>query len=189
MQKKILEFEKEDYARNFLKVAAAISFVVMTVIGAYGIVSAIKEYLTVGVVTIGTWFVEIEWPFQHFAKPITYLSVSMVVFTFSVLELRKHKLAELQRFSRSFYALIALVVAFVSFYEMLYNFVVWNALITADAVRGIIAIDNQNIAYPDPKIPWNLPFATKIFCSSFFVGLIIFYYLWKTDPERHKKEA
>ena len=47
-------------------------------------------------------------------------------------------------------------------YEFVYNFIVWNSLITADVIRGVMRFDDLSVEYPDPEAPWNLVFATKM---------------------------
>ena len=64
----------------------------------------------------------------------------------------------------------------ISFYEVLYNFTVLNAQITAGIIDGIVPdIDMLSVAYPDPERPWNLVFATKIFLASFIISAHAFY--------------
>ena len=61
-------------------------------------------------------------------------------------------------------------------YEVLYNFVVLNAQITAGIVDGKVPdIDSLTIAYPDPNRPWNLVFATKMFLAAFIISSHAFY--------------
>ena len=54
----------------------------------------------------------------------------------------------------------------VSLYEFVYNFMVWSSLITVDAMQGVMKLDTINVPYPNPKVPWNLVFATKMSLAS-----------------------
>jgi len=66
--------------------------------------------------------------------------------------------------------------AIISLYEVMYNFTVLNAKITAGVIEGQIPdIDMLFVAYPDPDRPWNLIFATKIFLSAFIISAHAFY--------------
>ena len=72
--------------------------------------------------------------------------------------------------------LMLLGFAIISFYEVLYNFTVLNAQITAGIIDGVVPdIDMLSVAYPDPDRPWNLVFATKIFLASFIITAHGFY--------------
>ena len=76
--------------------------------------------------------------------------------------------------------LIVLAIAVVSLYEFVYNFIIWNSLITADAIRGVIdSIDDKNIPYPNPETPWSLVFATKMSLSAFLIASHGFYTMSK----------
>jgi hypothetical protein len=71
--------------------------------------------------------------------------------------------------------LIVLVIAIVSLYEFVYNFMVWSSLITVDALQGIIKLDAINVPYPNPTTPWNLVFATKMSLAAFLISMHGFY--------------
>jgi hypothetical protein len=76
-----------------------------------------------------------------------------------------------------------LALAIVSLYEFVYNFIVWNSFITADAIKGVIDFDNKSVDYPNPKTPWNLVFATKMSLAAFLISAHGFY----TMSKQHKK--
>jgi len=84
-------------------------------------------------------------------------------------------------------ALVQLMVlgfAVVCLYEVLYNFTVLNAQISAGIVDGVVPdIDSLTIAYPDPNRPWNLIFATKIFLAAFIISSHAFYL--STKPRKN----
>ena len=69
-------------------------------------------------------------------------------------------------------------------YEVLYNFTVWGALMSAEAISGYINPDFLNIAYPNPNTPWNLVFATKIFLAIFTSSLYSFYFLATNQSQK-----
>ena len=72
--------------------------------------------------------------------------------------------------------LMLLGFTIISFYEVLYNFTVLNAQITAGVIDGLVPdIDMLSVAYPDPDRPWNLIFATKIFLAAFIITAHGFY--------------
>jgi hypothetical protein len=72
--------------------------------------------------------------------------------------------------------LMLLGFSIIALYEVLYNFTVLNAQITAGIIDGVVPdIDRLSIAYPDPDRPWNLIFATKIFLAGFIISTHAFY--------------
>ncbi len=165
--------------RDLYTALALISGSVIILTTVYGVGEALREYLTTGVVTVGQTLVEVDFPFPYFAKPITYLSVAIVVFFFAVIKSNEERIAEMSSFRRAILSLLSLIVAFQSFYEVFYNFSVWNALLTAEAFAGRINPDVLRVNYPDPKAPWNLVFATHIFFSTAVASLASFYSLQK----------
>ena len=72
--------------------------------------------------------------------------------------------------------LMLLGFVIITLYEVLYNFTVLNAKITAGVIEGVVPdIDMLSVAYPDPDRPWNLVFATKIFLCAFIISAHAFY--------------
>ena len=72
--------------------------------------------------------------------------------------------------------LMLLGFSIITLYEVLYNFTVLNAQMTAGIVNGQVPdIDRLAVAYPDPDRPWNLVFATKVFLASFIISTHAFY--------------
>jgi len=73
----------------------------------------------------------------------------------------------------------------ISLYEVLYNFTVLNAQMTAGVIDGLVPdIDKLSVAYPDPDRPWNLVFATKVFLASFIISTHAFYL--STRPRKNQ---
>ena len=59
--------------------------------------------------------------------------------------------------------LMLLGFTIICLYEVLYNFTILNAQITAGIIDGQVPdIDKLSIAYPDPDRPWNS------YCLDFF---------------------
>ncbi|MFQ5920479.1 MAG: hypothetical protein ACE5JV_00505, partial [Nitrososphaerales archaeon] len=56
-----------------------------------------------------------------------------------------------------------------------------SALMTADALVGMIRIDALNIAYPSENTPWSLVFATKMFLAAFVISAHAFYLVTRPD--------
>ena len=83
--------------------------------------------------------------------------------------------------------LMLLGLCIITLYELLYNFTVLNAQITAGIIDGAVPdIDSLTVAYPDPDRPWNLIFATKIFLAAFLISGHAFYL--STKPRKSLNE-
>ena len=74
--------------------------------------------------------------------------------------------------------LICVVIAFVSFYEVLYSFMLWGAFLSVQLLAGVT---NPNIVVSPGPIPWNLVFATKVFLSIFAISGYTVYFLRRTS--------
>jgi len=133
--------------------------------------------------------VDTEFPIKGLAKLVTYLMISSVVGWYCVTKLGRSKTENLSKTARSMLRLLALAIAVVTFYEVIYNFVVWNALMTADAISGIIRIDVLNIPYPNPTTPWSLVFATKMFLSAFVISSHAFYLMSRPDNKMQPEQV
>jgi len=162
------------------KFTALVSGIIMLLTIIYGTYEMFLEYITTGTIVVGAPLVYVEFPYKYFAKPVTYFAVSLVVFWYSILHVARDKVVSLGKDIRALFSIIALGVAYASGYELLYNFMVWDAIVVSQILRGNINIDQAVIGYPDPNLPWNLVFATKFFSAIFVVALYTLYYLNKT---------
>jgi hypothetical protein len=151
----------------------------MAAITFYALYVSLNEYLQTGRVVVGEVLVETEFPFPGLAKLVTYLMIVSVIGWYCVVKLGGNAVSNIPPWLKATLQLIVLAIAAVSLYEFVYNFIVWNSLITADAIRGVIDIDGQNISYPNPKTPWNLVFATKMSLSAFLISAHGFYTMSK----------
>ncbi len=163
------------------KVIFYICAAIMIVVTAYALIASLMEYINNGSVVIGEVLVNTEIPFKGFAKPVTYLMISSIVGWYCVTRLGKSKTMNLSPRNKAILKLIAIAIAVTTLYELIYNFVVWGALMTADAISGIIRIDVLNIPYPNPKTPWSLVFATKMFLAAFIISAHAVYLISKSE--------
>lgn len=154
---------------------------VMASITFYALYVSLNEYLQTGRVVIGEVLVETEFPFNGLAKLVTYLMIVSVVGWYCVVKLGGSAVTNIPPWLKASLKLIVLVIAAVALYEFIYNFIIWNSLITADAIAGTIDIDGVNISYPNPKTPWNLVFATKMSLAAFLIASHGFYTMSKKE--------
>jgi hypothetical protein len=157
--------------------------IVMAAITAYAIYVSVGEYRETGRVVIGEVLVETEFPVPGLAKLVTYLMIVTVVGWYCVVRLGGDKVRNIPKWLKAVLQLVVLAIAVVSLYEFVYNFIVWNSLITADVIRGVFRFDDLNVEYPKPETPWNLVFATKMSLAAFLISAHGFYTMSKTEKK------
>ncbi len=167
---------KEDLKtkRIFLVIFYCCAFI-MAAITFYALYVSVGEYLKTGRVVVGEVLVNTEFPAEGLAKLVTYLMVVSVVGWYCVTRLGGDKVKDIPKSIKSILQLIVLVIAVVALYEFIFNFVIWSSLITADAMNGILRLDDIILPYPNPETPWNLVFATKMSLAAFLISAHGFY--------------
>ena len=112
---------------------------------------------------VGEGFVDSELPppgiFPYFLKPITWLMIVVFAGWFSFIELVKGYIRLLDGNWRFFYSMVLFIIAAISFYEILYNFMYWGAILSRQA-----SVDPDSIAngFPSQLYQVNIVFATKV---------------------------
>jgi hypothetical protein len=172
----------ERQTRVMYNLVAWISGLTIITVIVYGLASTF--YSTGGIVEIGATLVNVEFPFPFFAKPVSYLSVACVTFFYSSLVLWKNKIAKWSRLNLSVLQLFAIVIAFASAYEVVFNFMLWEAMYTVQLMQHYI--NNPDIVTSPSAVPWNLVFATKMFASLFVISGYSVYFLRRIH---HTKDA
>ena len=142
----------------------------MAAITFYALYVSIGEYLTTGKVVIGEVLVNTDFPVHGLKKLVSYLMIVSVVGWYCVTKLGGEKVKDIPKSVKSILQLIVLTIAVIALYEFIYNSIIWNSLITADAMKGIMRLDDINIPYPNPHTPWNLVFATKMSLAAFLIS-------------------
>jgi hypothetical protein len=176
----ILTVERDELlSRRFYLVVFYICAVIMAVITFYSIYVSLTEYLATGKVIIGEVLVNTEFPFKGLAKLVTYLMIVSVVGWYCVTKLGGDKVKNIPKSIKSILQLVVLVLLIISIYEFFYNFIIWNALITADLLQGQLKLDNLYMPYPNPNTPWNLVFATKMSLAALIISSHGFYVISK----------
>lgn len=148
----------------------------MASITVYGIYAMYVEWEENGFYVMGEVLVKTEIPFENFAKLTTWLFFSTIIGWYCVSRIGWKKTTNLITWKMALLQLMLLGFAIICLYEVLYNFTVLNAQISAGIIDGQVPdIDSLTIAYPDPDRPWNLIFATKIFLVGFIISSHAFY--------------
>ena len=171
-------------SRKIYLIVFYISAVIMAAITMYALYASLIEYLSTGKTVIGDVLVTTEFPVKGLSKLVTYLMIVSVLAWYCVTKLGGEKVKGVKPSVKAVLQLIVLVIAVVSLYEFVYNFVVWSSLITVDAMQGVMKLDTINVPYPNPKVPWNLVFATKMSLAAFLISAHAFYIMArKKRPE------
>ncbi|MEM3436972.1 MAG: hypothetical protein QXP55_00350 [Nitrososphaerales archaeon] len=177
---------EENKIRTMYKIICLISFAIIITITVYGVITA----LMYGVKVVGETFVNTEFPpptiSPIYAKPISWFMASLIVFWFSFLELNKEIISKFSKFTRQLFMLITFSVGTMALYEVLFNFTIWGSLMSASKILGELNPDLLINPFPNPEIPWNLVFATKIFLSVTIISFYTFYFLRKVELEYHR---
>jgi hypothetical protein len=179
MHSPTLEGKEDVRTRKIFLVIFYCCAIIMASITFYALYVSIGEYIKTGRVVIGEVLVNTEFPTQGLAKLVTYLMIVSVVGWYCVTRLGGDKVKDIPKSIKSIFQLIVLAIAVIALYEFIYNFIIWSSLITADAMRGIIRLDDINLPYPNPKTPWNLVFATKMSLAAFLIAAHGFYIMSK----------
>jgi hypothetical protein len=179
MRSTTLEGKEDVRTRKIFLVIFYCCAIIMAAITFYALYVSIGEYIKTGRVVVGEVLVNTEFPTQGLAKLVTYLMIVSVVGWYCVTRLGGDKVKDIPKSIKSIFQLIVLAIAVIALYEFIYNFIIWSSLITADAMKGIIRLDDINLPYPNPKTPWNLVFATKMSLSAFLIAAHGFYIMSK----------
>jgi len=163
------------------KVYLYIFYLCGTVMGlsmAYGVYVTMLEWMENGTYVMGEAIHNTTIPFDNFARVSTWIFFSTIIGWYCVSRIGWKKTAgnKIVGTRMALLQLMLLGFAIITLYEVLYNFTVLNAQITAGMANGAMPdIDRLSVAYPDPERPWNLVFATKIFLACFIISAHAFY--------------
>jgi hypothetical protein len=166
--------KSEQRTRLMYRIVCWVSGITILAVFVYGVVSAAVMSKD-GAVDVGASLVGVEFPFSFFAKPVSYLSIACVTFFYSGVRLWQNRIAMWSQFRLSILQLSALVIAFASAYEIMYNFMLWGAIYSIEVLRENI-ISPDIVTSPSP-VPWNLVFATKMFLALFVISGYAVYFL------------
>ena len=144
----------------------------------FGVYVTTIEWIENGTYVMGEAIHNTVIPFENFARVSTWIFFSTIIGWYCVSRIGWRRTAgnKIVGWKMALLQLMLLGFAIITFYEVLYNFTVLNAQITAGIIDGRVPdIDKLYVAYPDPERPWNLVFATKIFLCAFIISAHAFY--------------
>ncbi len=144
----------------------------------FGVYVTMIEWMENGTYVMGEAILNTTIPFENFARVTTWIFFSTIIGWYCVTRIGWRRTAgnKIVGTKMALLQLMLLGFSIIALYEVLYNFTVLNAQITAGIIDGVVPdIDRLSIAYPDPDRPWNLIFATKIFLAGFIISTHAFY--------------
>ena len=113
--------------KKVFRIIAWVSFIAIVILVIYGLSEAFLRPDQ----AVGAEWVDIYWPFPpYFAQPVTYFSVACIALFYSGLRLWETRISNWPTGLITFLQLVGFIVAFMSAYEVLYNFNFWNATYT-----------------------------------------------------------
>jgi hypothetical protein len=144
----------------------------------FGVYVTMIEWMENGTYVMGEAIHNTTIPFENFARVTTWIFFSTIIGWYCVTRIGWKRTAgdKIVGAKMALLQLMLLGFSIISLYEVLYNFTVLNAQMTAGVINGMVPdIDKLSVAYPDADRPWNLVFATKIFLASFIITAHGFY--------------
>ena len=144
----------------------------------FGVYVTMIEWMENGTYVMGEAIHNTTIPFENFARVTTWIFFSTIIGWYCVTRIGWRRTAgnKIVGTKMALLQLMLLGFSIIALYEVLYNFTVLNAQITAGIIDGQVPdIDRLSVAYPDPDRPWNLIFATKIFLAGFIISTHAFY--------------
>ena len=181
--------ESDSGYKVFLYIFYVCAFM-MTSILVYGTYAMLQEWNENGTYVMGEVLVNTEIPFKHFAKLTTWLFFSTIIGWYCVSRIgwKRTTKGKIGSTRMALLQLMLLGFVIISLYEVLWNFTVLTAQISAGVVNGQVPdIDRLTVAYPDPDRPWNLIFSTKIFLVALIISSHAFYL--STRPRKSLDET
>lgn len=161
--------------------------------GSFAVIVAVLGYAAFSIITqdpsvVGATLVNVEFPPPSispiYMKPITYLYFASLVFMYTALELNKERIRKLPDSAISLVKLAAFVLAATFFFELAYNLVFWGGQIAYQSIIGHLNPDAVINSFPNPKTPWNVVFASKLWTVFLITGTYVFYYMTRVESYR-----
>jgi glucan phosphoethanolaminetransferase (alkaline phosphatase superfamily) len=152
----------------------------MLLITSYSGYQSATNFIKKGKIIIGDVLVEMEFPFKGTIKLVTYLMVFSLISWFTAIKIYENSIRNLKVRIKTFLQIISIIAATITIYELIYNFIVWNSLITTNLFNNIFDPNNEEINYPVRETPWNLYFATQMLLASVIITFHSSYVMTKS---------
>jgi hypothetical protein len=182
-QKKTVRSRESNLHKRIFEIICLVCAGIILTLTSYSIVASVMGHIDV----VGATLVNVQIPSQSdvlSVKPISILMAAALGLTYSGLELARPKMLKFSNASYSYLKLFIFVGTVLCAYEVMYNFAIWIAQLSAASIAGILNPDIVVNAFPNPSTPWNLVFATKLTTTGLAAGLYSFYFIRSLEKER-----
>jgi hypothetical protein len=146
-------------------------------------ISTSAMYASGSLSDVGRSFVDVDFPLPFFAQPVTYLSVASVTFFYAGLRLWQNKVAQWSQVKLASLQLFAIVVAFASAFEVVYNMMLWGSYSSVQVLYENLPANSGLLSAPIPT-PWDIVFATKMFAALLLISGYSVYFLRRVHHVR-----
>ncbi|MGI0101656.1 MAG: hypothetical protein ACREA7_03555, partial [Nitrosotalea sp.] len=142
-----LEKDQSGY-KVFLYIFYLCGFI-MLAITFYGIYEMIGEWEKNGTYVMGEILEKTEFPTAHFSKLTSWLFFSSIIGWYCVTRIGWKRTTGVPSWQLTLVQLMLVGLAAISLYEVIYNFIVLDAKITAGIINGSVPdIDSLTVTYP-----------------------------------------
>ena len=155
----------------------------MLLITSYSGYHSATNFITKGKITIGDVLVETEFPFKGTIKLVTYLMVFSLISWFTSIKIYEDSIKNLKVRIKTLLQILSIIAATITIYELFYNFIVWNSLITSNLFNNIFNPNSEIISYPIRETPWNLYFATQMLLAAVIITIHSYYVMTKSKKQ------
>lgn len=160
------------------------SVMIMLIITFYSGYKSAIDFTTTGKIIIGDILVETEFPFKGTMKLVTFLMIFSIISWFTAIKIYEDAIRNLTVRIKTFIQIISIIAATITIYELVYNFSIWNSVITSNLFNNIFDPNNAKIHYPIPEIPWNLYFATQMLLAALIITFHSYYVMTKSKKQQ-----
>lgn len=182
-QRKVSRMRESDAHKRMFEIITLVCSGIILTLTSYSIVASIMGHIDV----VGATLVNVQIPSQTnplSVKPISILMAAALGLTYSGLELARPTMLKFSSSTYSYLKMFIFGATALAAYEVMYNFAIWIAQLSAASIAGILNPDIVVNSFPNPSIPWNLVFATKLTTTMLAVGLYSFYYIRSLEKEK-----
>lgn len=160
------------------------SVLIMLIITFYSGYKSAINFTTTGKIIIGDILVETEIPFKGTMKLVTFLMIFSLISWFTAIKIYEETIRNLTVRIKTFVQIISIIAATITIYELVYNFTIWNSLITSNLFNNVFDPNNAKIHYPIPEIPWNLYFATQMLLAALIITFHSYYVMTMSKKQQ-----
>ena len=160
------------------------SVLIMLIITFYSGYKSAINFTTTGKIIIGDILVETEFPFKGTMKLVTFLMIFSLISWFTTIKIYEETIRNLTVRIKTFIQIISIIAATITIYELVYNFTIWNSLITSNLLNNVFDPNNAKINYPIPEIPWNLYFTTQMLLAALIITFHSYYVMTMSKKQQ-----